>query len=301
MSFSLETKYELTNQKFKNDRAKLLVLTGITLTAGNISIGTGKIALRYVTESYPTAKLIIKLATKLYSVSGSISVSDKLGINSRSTIVTIEGEDVSRLISDTGLMDIGNEREYDYPDDAQKKMLLTGAFLGAGSITDPKKSYHMEIVCRTERFAEVLCKIFTDFDITAKYFERKESYVLYIKDAENIFSFLALIGASKAAVELTEVRVIKDVKNNINRKNNCESANMQKTAQAAARQAMAIEIIRDTVGLETLPAPLRAAAEVRINNMEATLSELADMLGIGKSGMSHRLNRIVEIAQELIV
>jgi DNA-binding protein WhiA len=128
---------------------------------------------------------------------------------------------------------------------------------------------------------------------------RKNSFVIYLKDGEMISDFLTLISASGSTLELENVRVVKSYRNYLNRTNNCEMANVQKTIRASVQQIAMIQLIKNEKGLETLPLPLREIAELRLNNPEATLETLSEMSGIGRSGVNYRLNKLMKIAQEI--
>lgn len=182
-----------------------------------------------------------------------------------------------------------------------KQAYLRGAFLAAGSVTDPEKGYHLEIVCDTKRQSDILEAIITSFDIIPKTIVRKKYYVIYIKDGSSIVDLLNIMGAHMSLINMENVRILKDFRNAYNRKVNCEVANLSKTVSAAIKQIDDIEYINNTKGLNSLPEGLRKLAELRIEYEEASLKELGDMMNppLGKSGVNHRLRKISEIADEL--
>ena len=181
-----------------------------------------------------------------------------------------------------------------------KKAFLRGLFLKSGSIGDPEKIYHLEIVCETESLAEKVRDLIRRFELSAKTVERKGHYVVYLKEGDQIADFLALIQANVSMLNMENVLVVKDVRNNLNRQVNCETANIGKTVNAAHAQIMDIEFIEKHIGLENLPEQLREIARLRLENPEATLNELGEMLipPVGKSGVNHRLRKLHEIAEE---
>lgn len=181
------------------------------------------------------------------------------------------------------------------------KAYVRGAFLAGGSISDPGKAYHLEIVCKDAMIAEELSEYLEIFNISAKVVERKGHFVLYIQEGENIVDFLNIIGAHKSLMELENVRIFKDVRNNVNRQVNCETANIQKTVDASIRQVESIKFIIKKGALEKLSPQLREAAIVRLENPDTDLYELGQLLNnpIGKSGINHRLRKIDEIAELL--
>ena len=170
--------------------------------------------------------------------------------------------------------------------------------MGAGSVSDPKKGYHLEIVCRHERFAQELCGLLADYGLPARYAQRKNAYVAYLKEGEMVAGFLTLTGAMNSTLAFEEARVMRQVAGSVNRIHNFEDANMNKAATAAAAQLVDIECIQRAKGLQSLPPRLREAAELRLNNPEATLSELAQMAEVSKSGLNHRFAKLAALAEE---
>lgn len=182
-----------------------------------------------------------------------------------------------------------------------KRAFIRGAFLAGGSISDPNKSYHFEIVCASIAQAEQLRDTINSFKTDAKIVARKKYQVVYLKEGAQIVDMLNVMEAHVALMNLENVRILKEMRNSVNRKVNCETANISKTVNAAVRQLADIEYIREKAGLSCLPDNLREAAEMRLEYPDATLIELGGMLSppVGKSGMNHRLRRISEIADTL--
>lgn len=180
-----------------------------------------------------------------------------------------------------------------------KRAYIRGAFLAAGSISDPNKSYHFEVVCRTMEQAKQLQEVINSFDMDAKIVERKKHYVVYLKEGSQIVDILNVMEAHVALMNLENVRILKEMRNSVNRKVNCETANISKTVNAAVKQLEDIVYIRDTMGLETLPDNLREIAMLRLEYPEAPLKELGTYLNppVGKSGVNHRLRKISIIAE----
>ncbi|MCM1272621.1 MAG: DNA-binding protein WhiA [Clostridium sp.] len=182
-----------------------------------------------------------------------------------------------------------------------KQAFMRGAFLASGSVTDPNKGYHLEIVCENEPCAELVTYIMDGFDLDPKQVIRKKYKVVYIKDGSMIVDFLNIIGAHNALMSMENVRILKDMRNSVNRRVNCETANINKTVSAAVRQIEDIQFIEAARGLKFLPDNLRQIAELRLEEPELPLKELGEMLNppIGKSGVNHRLRKISEIASGL--
>lgn len=195
------------------------------------------------------------------------------------------------------------EEDIEYKGETEKeellKAIIRGAFLGAGSINNPESKYHLEIILSTKSNAENIINILKTFTIGAKKLERKNGYSIYIKDGEEISKLLALIGANSSVLKFEQIRVLRDMKNNINRKVNCETANLNKTVNAAVRQIEAIKKLQKTGEFDKLSESLKEIAKIRIENPDASLVELGQMLKapIGKSGVNHRLNKILDIAK----
>ena len=182
-----------------------------------------------------------------------------------------------------------------------KRAFIRGAFLASGSISDPEKGYHFEIVCSDRQKAEQLQELIRSFQIDAKIVLRKKSYVVYVKEGAQIVDILAVMEANVALMNLENIRILKEMRNSVNRKVNCETANINKTVSAAVKQIEDIKLIESQKGFHTLNEGLAEIAELRLQYPEATLKELGMMLNpqVGKSGVNHRLRKLSEIADEL--
>ena len=180
-----------------------------------------------------------------------------------------------------------------------KRAFIRGAFLAGGSISDPNKSYHFEIVCRTAAQAGQIREVINSFEMDAKIVARKKYQVVYLKEGAQIVDILNVMEAHVALMNLENVRILKEMRNSVNRRVNCETANISKTVNAAVQQAADIAYIRDTAGLDSLPDNLREIALLRLEYPDAPLKELGTYLNppVGKSGVNHRLRKISEIAE----
>lgn len=179
-----------------------------------------------------------------------------------------------------------------------KRAFIRGAYLLAGSMSNPKKAYHLEFVTEDLNKAEKLAEIIGTFSIDAKIIKRKKNYVAYIKEGSQIVDLLNVMEAHVALMDLENVRILKEMRNQVNRHVNCEAANISKTVEAASKQIEDILFIRDHIGFENLAENLREIARLRIEYPEASLRELGTMLSpsIGKSGVNHRLRKLSMIA-----
>ena len=186
-------------------------------------------------------------------------------------------------------------------DEQLARLCIREAFIKSGSMNDPNKKYHLEIMFKTKRKAEEMQILLNNFNINAKIIKREKDYMLYLKDGEEISEFLALIGANSSVIKFEEIRVIKETRNDINRLVNCETANLNKTINAAVKQIEDIKLIKKKKKFSSLPENLQEIANLRVENPDVSLVELGKLLKepIGKSGVNHRLKKISEIAEDL--
>lgn len=310
MTFSLETKNELSRLELKDKRCQLVELAALVRMNGTITISSKRVILKFATENAAIARRIFSIIKTLYNTEVEVLVRRNSQLKkNNSYFIVLNRRAVSRkLLRDVGFLrkDQPTVRHYQIPeelikDKSCKRAYIRGAFLGGGSISNPEKTYHLEIVTNNEDFAEDLSKIINSFGLKSKVISRKDNYLVYLKESEQIADLLNIIGSHQALLKFEDIRVLKDVRNNINRIVNCETANLGKTIDASMRQIEHIEIINNRLGLNRLPENLKIVAEIRINNPDATLKEIGEMLDppIGKSGVNHRFRKIEVIAKEL--
>ena len=224
-------------------------------------------------------------------------------------VVIDEEMGVRGLLKDTGIfkeVDGGITLDYRIDEkmvetDDEKRAYIRGAFLGGGSVTNPEKNYHLEFVTHSEEYAQDLCELINSCGLNSKVIQRKNSFIVYIKEGEQIVDILNIMGAHSCLLELENIRIMKEMRNNVNRLVNCETANLSKTVNAAVRQVESIKFIQSKIGLKRLPQNLREIAELRLEYPDESLKELGEMLDppVGKSGVNHRLRKIEKIAEEL--
>ena len=304
MSFSSRAKEDLAKQRPRAKNARLSQLAGLTHTCGARYVGRGRCAVT-ASETLAVGKHVLSLASSLYELESVIELT-KRASRRPLTVVTLSGANAEKLLLDTGLLvpeDGGTRLGERAPaalleSEEQVKSFLRGAFLGSGSCSNPYRGYHLEIVARSQPLAAQIAALIAAAGPQARVMTRNDRYVVYLK-GEEVTGFLALIGASTTVLAYENVRAEREFRNYINRTSNCDTANIGKTVNASAEQRQAIERIEERMGLERLPAPLYEAATLRLNHPDATLQELADMAEIGKSGMNHRLERLIRIAREL--
>jgi hypothetical protein len=178
---------------------------------------------------------------------------------------------------------------------------VRGAFLAGGSISNPEKSYHFEIVCQREEYAQTLRELLRGFELDAKIVLRKKYYIVYLKEGDQIVDALNLMGAYVALMELENVRILREMRGSVNRIVNCETANINKVVDAACRQVEDIKYIRTKMSLEELPPALREMAELRLEYPDSSLKELGELCDppVGKSGVNHRLRKLSQLAEKL--
>lgn len=186
-------------------------------------------------------------------------------------------------------------------DDCCYAAFLRGAFLACGTVTDPRKNYHLEFVVSHKKLCLDLMKLMEELSLTPKYIMRKGNHIIYFKDSESIEDVLTVIGASNAALEIMGIKIEKDVKNSVNRKLNFEMSNLSKTVNASTVQMAAIKKIISKHNVGWLPPNLREIAVLRIENPDVTLKELGEMLSVplSRSGVNHRLKKLIEIAESI--
>jgi len=304
MSFSSTAKEDLVKIRLKTRGQRLAQLAGLIHTCGALYVGRGRGA-AFTSETLAVGKHISSLASSLYRLDSTVELSRRERRRPL-TLVTLLGDEAEAMLLDSGLLESdadGYRLGETVPgallaDEECRRAFLRGAFLGSGSCANPYRGYHLEIVARSAAFAEQLRETIRSFGPEAKIMFRREKHVLYLKGDE-VAAFLALIGANNSALNFESARAERDFRNYVNRTTNCETANIEKTVNAATEQRLAIELIEEHTGLNRLPAPLYEAAMLRLNHPDATLQELADLAEIGKSGMNHRLARLVRIAKEI--
>lgn len=308
MSFSGEVKEELSRQFQKSRHCQIAEIAAILGFAGKLEEEN---ALRVYTENLSLARKYFMLMKKTFHAEVKIVVrqSGYLQKNRIFVISLTNPKEVKRVLQavkwqdETGRDIRGKELVHRVlvQNTCCRRAFIRGAFLSAGSMSDPEKSYHFEIVCPAEEKAMQLMEIINSFEIDAKIVQRKKNYVVYVKEGAQIVDMLGIMEAHVALMNLENVRILKEMRNSVNRQVNCETANINKTVNAAVKQIEDITYIQETVGLESLPENLQEIAEVRLKYPEAALKELGTFLepAVGKSGVNHRLRKICDIAEEM--
>lgn len=306
MSFAAETKKELTQLKVSADEAKPELAALIRMN-GTVSFGGGRTVLDISTENAAIARRIYELIKTVHSTHVELLVRKKMRLKKNNVYIVRINQDARALLEELGIIDGHFSFMQAIPKPLiktkqQKKAYLRGAFLAGGSLNHPESSYHLEIFSLYEGHSEALLKVMNAFQLHAKLLERKKGYILYLKEGEKITEFLGIIGAHHALLYFEDVRIMKDMRNSVNRLVNCDTANLNKTVGAAIRQVENIRLIEQKVGLDALPEKLREIAELRLQHQDVTLTELGEMVKSGKiskSGINHRLRKIDQIADKV--
>ena len=306
MSYASEVKKELTGITVheKNARAELMALIRMN---GSIGLANHAMILNVQTESPAIARRIYSLIKQLYKVESDILVRKKMKLKKNNTYVVRLRHHVQEILGDLAILD-GFQIKERVPldlltDDLMIRSYLRGAFLAGGSVNNPETSrYHLEIYSLYEEHNEMIAEMINRYDLNARTTNRRSGYIVYLKEAEKIANFLQLIGATTSMLEFENIRIVRDMRNSVNRLVNCENAKMDKVANAANRQVENIMLIEATVGLSSLPEKLRAIAETRLAHQEVSLKELGTLVPggpISKSGVNHRLRKLNAYADEL--
>ena len=310
MSFSLEIKEELETRIDTAKHCQIAEFAAIMAFCGKVRRRTGGLmGLELTTENEVVRRKVVELAIKAFSASEESFEVEYEGKNNRIINIFINDEKlIAKILMAIKWCDDNftvvepvfvNHRIIQK--ECCKRAFIRGAFLAAGSISDPNKSYHYEIVCEYEEDAVQMQELLKFFNLDAKIIQRKRNYVTYIKEGNNITDVLNIMGAFVSQMKLYNVMILKGMRNDDNRKVNCETANLNKTIEAAVKQIRDIEYVRDTVGLESLSDGLREVAEIRLKNPDMKLKDIGELLNppVGKSGVNHRLRKISELAQKL--
>ena len=312
MSFSSKVKEELSRQLSPARHCQIAEIAAILSLCGRIQISeNNRYRVKIHTENEAVARKYFTLLKKTFNIRIDVSIRQGIGNhkNRTCTVAVTHHEDAMRVLQAVKLIDPYGEIEENLSlaqnvvlmQNCCKRAFIRGAFLAAGSISDPEKSYHFEIACATEAKAQQIQGIILSMGIEAKIVQRKKYFVVYIKEGSQIVDILNVMEAPVALMELENIRILKEMRGSVNRQVNCETANINKTVSAAVKQMEDIIYIRDTAGFEQLPKNLKEIAELRLSRPEATLKELGEALDppVGKSGVNHRLRKLGNMAELL--
>jgi cell division protein WhiA len=307
MSFASETKKELTNIEVK-DCCASAELSALIRMNGSLSFSNQMLVVNIQTENAAIARRIYTLIKKGYDTPVELLVRKKMRLKKNNVYIVRIKEDTKKILEELKILGENFTFIHNISEDLIKKKCcrrsyLRGAFLAGGSVNNPEtSSYHLEIFSLYSEHNDALSELMNSFGLNSKTLERKKGFITYLKEAEKITEFLNIIGAHNALLRFEDVRIVRDMRNSVNRLVNCETANLNKTIGAALRQVENIKFIERHVGLQILPDKLREIAELRVNYQDVTLKELGEMVSggtISKSGINHRLRKIDQLAEKL--
>lgn len=309
MSFSEKTKNELARIISQDRCCQMAELAGLVRMDGTILISAkNQVGLELTTENAAVARKVLRLAKLIFNVEIELRVKRKkrLKKNNIYLLKIPPQNNVQEILSTLGITKEGFLINPQVSPLATRKRCcrrsyLRGVFLGAGSVNDPESTYHLEIITTSEYYAQSLVELINKFGLEPKISTRKNWYVVYLKESEQIVTFLNIIEAHTALLNFESIRIQKDMRNKVNRLVNCETANLNKTIDAAFRQKENIKLIAETLGLDKLPPGLKQVAEIRLEHPDISLKELGEMTDppLGKSGINHRMRKIEKIAENI--
>lgn len=305
MSFAAQTKKELTlvESTFCCRKAELSALIRMN---GTVQLSSRKVILDISTENAAIARRIYTLLKTNYQVHTELLVRKKMRLKKNNVYIVRVPMRANEILHDLSIVQDG----FQFIDGIDQSLIrkscckrayLRGAFLAGGSVNNPEgSSYHLEIASMYETHSQALCDLANEFQMNARCIERKKGYVLYLKEGEKIIEFLSIIGAHQALLKFEDVRIMRDMRNSVNRLVNCETANLNKTIGAAVKQIENIRLLEREIGIDKLPAKLKEVAEVRLQHPDMNLKEVGELLGgVSKSGVNHRLRKINEMAEKI--
>ncbi|KRK72561.1 DNA-binding protein WhiA [Lacticaseibacillus nasuensis] len=305
-SFASLVKKELTQLEVHPEHARA-ELSALIRMNGSLSIQNHQFILNVTTENPAIARRIYALIKQVYGLEAALIVRRKMKLKKNNQYVVRLNHDVNRVLVDLDILDethmtLTTAVSASIRHEPQRmRSYLRGAFLAGGSVNNPETSrYHLEIYSLYRDHNQDVLKMMNAFHLNARTVERRSGYIVYLKEAEKIADFLQVVGATNAMLKFEDVRIVRDMRNSVNRLVNCETANMNKTVDAAQRQIENINYLKDHIGFENLPSKLREVAELRLEHPDVSLKELGDMVpsgAISKSGINHRLRKINQIAE----
>lgn len=305
-SYASEVKQELTKLVVHPEHARV-ELSALLRMNGSLSLQNHHFVLTAQTENAAIARRIFSLIKQKYGMESELLVRKKMKLKKNNQYLVRLKHDTNKVLNDLDILDeSGLSINTDVPEevlneDQRMRSYLRGAFLATGSVNNPETSrYHLEIYSLYETHNEGVAQMMNYFHLNARTTKRRNGYIVYLKEAEKIADFLQLIGATNSMLKFEDIRIVRDMRNSVNRLVNCENANINKTVAAAERQIENIKYLQSTVGLDSLPGKLQEIAVLRLENPEVSLKELGDMVPSGpisKSGINHRLRKLNQLAE----
>ena len=312
MSFSAQVKNELARIIHENPQVQLSELSAIIRMSGTLKLmGFNKLSFVINTENPAIARKVFTLIKNCFGITVEIQVNRQSNLKRNNTYVLSVTYDqgANDILEKVGIIEkegehlswVGTIPKHLVSRQDGKRAYLRGAFLGSGSVSDPAKMYHLEFSTVNIEISQNLRKLLNSYKLNAKIVTRKNNNVVYIKESEHITDLLNLMGAYNALMHLEDIKIKKQMRNDVNRLVNCETANLNKTVDTSMRQIECINYIMEKQGLDYLPENLHEIAMLRVENPDMSLKELGEIMEtpLGKSGVNHRLKKIEMIAEEL--
>lgn len=303
MSFTEQVKNELARLPRESRESRVAELLALLRMSGSFITGThGSWGLEFSTGNSAVARRVLVYLKKDFGFMPSTMVRQGRRLRKKNVYTLMvqpskEGLNFLNTMGLSPLAGIDDMERLETPD--ERRAYLAGAFLGGGSVSRPQSDYHLEMVTQSSHFAEEVVKTMKAFKMNARMTDRKNDYIVYIKDGDDVSGFLQIVGATQSYMDFESVRVVKDMRNRVNRQVNCETANLQKTVDAAVRQTHLVQQLLAKESRSSLSPKIREACEVRLQNPNASLAELAEICGITKSGLAHRFKKIETMVAEL--
>ena len=301
MSYSSEVKNELARLEGQKPCCEKAELLGVLRLSGALVLRGKNIGIHFSTENAALARRVLQVLKSNYPVQTEVVItrSRRLKKNNRYQVEVIPDSNVAKALQELQILPSGeDERQNLLRKACCRKAFLRGVFMAGGSVSRPAGDYHLEIVTENEELARLIVKIMHGFSLSAKMTDRKNNYIVYLKDGDHITDFLSLIGAHQALLEFENVRIVKDMRNQVNRRVNCETANLNKVIRASVLHVACIRYLQEHGRYDLLPEKLKEAAELRLRYPDISLNELVEYTEgtVGKSGLNHRLKKIRQIA-----
>ena len=305
MTFSTEVKNEIT----KLESSRLEYISELSALVRNSAIIDDTI--KIVMENNAVARRAYKLLKEIYDVNPSITIRKRIGINKGYSYILEIKKRIGDVLTDLSIMDKGLflniPKSYIYDDEDTKRAYLRGVFISTGSINDPKTSrYHLEFIVDDSEYATFVSSLLNENNLNSKVIRREKNYMVYVKEADKIADFLRIIKAYNAVMYFENIRIYREKKNNTNRLNNCEQANMDKVFMTSSKQLHDIELLQKWDMIDLLDEKLQEVIKYRLEYPESSLQELSDIMSkdtgkvITKSGLNHRFRKIKEIVSNVL-
>lgn len=309
MSFSVDTKNEMAHIQVKKKCCSFAELTALIKMDGTIQIsGEHRVSLQVTTENAAVARRIFSFLKNLFNIHTEIMIQKKNRLK-KNNIYLIRINDSSHvrfILSELGIMDQDNRFVEGIPSkiitkECCRRAYLRGVFLGGGSVNNPEGTYHLEILTNNQRHSEDISDLMMQYNLSPRINPRKHWFVVYLKGSEEIIELLNIMGAHSALLNFENIRIYKDMRNQVNRLVNCETANLSKTVDAAMRQIENINLIASVIGMDNIPKTLRDVAEARLEYPDVSLKELGELMDpkVSKSGINHRMRKLERISEEI--